>query len=143
MKKIIKKLLLLTLMVFTLSSCDASLIAQYDEVYPISDKDITLVVNYGTPYYSESGILLYYIYRNMYYYPYYYHNRPYYYRYHRPLPPHRGFRPYHRPNTHFNPNHRPNPHIGNPSIHHRPNGGMNRPQMHNGGGTRGGFGGRR
>ena len=140
MKKIIGILTAL-MMCFTLSSCVTAAQAQVDGVYD-DDVDIGVVVTSGTPYYNTEGLLLYYIYRDMFYYPYYYHNRYYLHRYHRPLPPqrmrmykpvprdfyrHEPPRRYHvtppnrstqhmRPNTH--PNHpRPNGNV-------RPNGGI-------------------
>ena len=139
MKKIIGILAAL-MMYLTLSSCVTAAQAQVDGVYD-DNVDISVVVNYGTPYYNVDGLILYYIYRDMYYYPYYYHNRYYLHRYHRPLPldrmriyrpvprdfyRHEPPRRYHvtppnrstqhmRPNTH--PNHpRPNGNV-------RPNGG--------------------
>lgn len=87
MKKIIGILAAL-MMCFTLSSCVTAAQAQVDGAYD-DDVDISVVVTYGTPYYNTEGLLLYYIYRDMFYYPYYYHNRYYLHRYHRPLPPER------------------------------------------------------
>ena len=72
MKKIIGILAAL-IMCFTLSSCVTSAQAQVDEVYYDDNIDISVVVTYGTPYYNTEGLLLYYIYRDMFYYPYYYH----------------------------------------------------------------------
>ena len=86
MKKIISILAAL-MMCFTLSSCVTTASAQIDDIY--DDVDISVVVTYGTPYYNTEGLLLYYIYRDMFYYPYYYNNRYYLHRYHRPLPPER------------------------------------------------------
>ena len=86
MKKIISILAAL-MMCFTLSSCVTTASAQIDDMY--DDVDISVVVTYGTPYYNTEGLLLYYIYRDMFYYPYYYHNRYYLHRYSRPLPPER------------------------------------------------------
>ena len=93
MKKIIGILAAL-MMCFTLSSCVTYAQTQVDDMYD-DNIDISVVVSYGTPYYNAEGLLLYYIYRDMYYYPYYYHNRYYLHRYHRPLPPKRmrAYRP--------------------------------------------------
>ena len=87
MKKIIGILTAL-IMCFTLSSCITTASAQNDDMY--DDVDISVVVTYGTPYYNTEGLLLYYIYRDMFYYPYYYNNRYYLHRYSRPLPPPRA-----------------------------------------------------
>lgn len=87
MKKIISILAAL-MMCFTLTSCVTYAQAQVDDMYD-DNVDISVVVSYGTPYYNTEGLLLYYIYRDMYYYPYYYHNRYYLHRYSRPLPPSR------------------------------------------------------
>ena len=108
MKKIISILAAL-MMCFTLSSCVTTASAQIDDIY--DDVDISVVVTYGTPYYNTEGLLLYYIYRDMFYYPYYYHNRYYLHRYSRPLPPERmgRYKPVPRDFYH---NHRP------PQRHH-------------------------
>ena len=89
MKKIISILAVL-MMCFTLSSCVTAAQAQVDGVYCDDNVDISVVVTYGTPYYNTEGLLLYYIYRDMFYYPYYYNNRYYLHRYSRPLPPPRA-----------------------------------------------------
>ncbi len=153
MKKIISSLAAL-MMCFTLSSCVTAAKAQVDGAYCDDNVDISVVVTYGTPYYNTEGLLLYYIYRDMFYYPYYYNNRYYLHRYSRPLPPprarmykpvprdfyrHEPPRRYHvtppnrstqhmRPNTH--PTHpRPNGSV-RPNTNIRPNnrgGGMSRP----------------
>lgn len=89
MKKIFGILVSL-MMCFTLSSCITTAAAQIDDVY--DDVDISVVVTYGTPFYNTEGLIVYYIYRDMFYYPYLYHNRYYLHRYSRPLPPERLLR---------------------------------------------------
>ena len=127
MKKIIIFILGL-MMCFTLSSCVTTAQAQVDDMY--DDVDISVVVIYGTPYYNAEGLLLYYIYRDMFYYPYYYNNRYYFHRYSRPLPPHiyrdryrpipRGnFRHHGQPNINHNP--RPNNGVKPNGNGHKPN----------------------
>jgi hypothetical protein len=104
MKKLMTLLVGLT-MVFSLTSCVTTAQAQ------MIDEGIgaTLVIRYGTPYYNAEGLLLYFFYNDMYYYPYYFNDGWYfrYYRrplsswYYRPVP--RGFytrRPYHTPHVH-------------------------------------------
>ena len=136
MKKIISILAAL-MMCLTLSSCVATASAQIDEMY--DDVDISLVVTYGTPYYNTEGLLLYYIYRDMFYYPYYYHNRYYLHRYSRPLPPERMrmYKPvprdfYHNqrpPHRHHNttPPPRRDRHDMRPNTHQQPRPNVNRP----------------
>ena len=123
MKKIIGILVAL-MMCFTLTSCVTTAQAQVDGVY--DDVDVSVIVTYGTPYYNAEGLLMYYIYRDLYYYPYIHNNRYYFHRYHRPLPPHRiGI---HKPIPRDFYHHQPKPyrpHISQPNrgIHHnhRPN----------------------
>jgi hypothetical protein len=128
MKKIIGILTAL-MMCFTLSSCVTTAQAQVDDMY--DDVDIEVVVTYGTPYYNTEGLLLYYIYRDLYYYPYFYHDRYYLHRYYRPLPPNRmgRYRPvprdfyrysqHHRYHNGHDINHHPNRHHNNHNM--RPN----------------------
>ena len=87
MKKIIAILAIL-MTLFTLSSCVTAAQAQVDAVYDVydDDVDVNVVITYGTPYYDTSGLLLYYVYRDMFYYPYIYNNLYYFHRYSRPLP---------------------------------------------------------
>ena len=130
MKKIISFILGLV-MCISLTSCVSTAYAQADD-----DVDVNVVVTYGTPYYNESGLLLYYIFRDLYYYPYYYSNRWYFRHYTRPLPP-MSYRPvprdfyHHRPHvTHHSPNvatHRPSMNVNRGMGNHRPNIGNNRP----------------
>ena len=88
MKKIIGILVAL-MMCFTLSSCVTEVQAQSDDIYYDDNIDVRLVITYGTPYYNAEGLILYYVYHNMYYYPYFYNDRYYFHRYHSPLPRHR------------------------------------------------------
>lgn len=104
MKKFITLLMAIAVALLT-TSCVTSVCAQTDDLYE-SNVDFNVVITYGTPYYNTEGLLLYYIYRNMYYYPYYYgerwYFRPYYYPrpfgYCKPLP--RDFYR-HRPIHHY------------------------------------------
>ena len=127
MKKIIGILAAL-IMCITLNSCVTAAQAQIDDMY--DDVDISLVITYGTPFYDTDGLLLYYMYRDMFYYPYYYHNRYYLHRYSRPLPPHvyrEKYRPiprdvfrHHSPNVRHE-NHSPKPHRDvRPNRNHQP-----------------------
>ena len=106
MKKIIGFLVSLMLC-FTLTSCVTTAAAQIDDVYD-DGIDISLVITYGTPFYNTEGLILYYVYRDMFYYPCFYYDRYYLYRYHRPLPPNRlnrlrGYRPIPRDYYRHNP----------------------------------------
>lgn len=129
MKKIISILIGLV-MCFSLTSCVTVAEAQATDV--IDDVDVTVVVTNGVPCYSVSGLLLYYTYGGMYYYPHHMNNRWYFRRYHSPLP-HTAYRPYPRDFYRHKPSHYSHrPHIGN----NRPNangnvrfgGGVHRPQ---------------
>ena len=117
MKKIIGILAAL-MMCFTLSSCVTPAQAQIDGVYDGVSVDV--VIGYGTPIYNAEGLLMYYIYRDLYYYPYIHNNRYYFHRYTRPLPPHRH---HHvappRSGGHVTP-HRPPHHTTRPNIGSRP-----------------------
>ena len=75
------------MMCLSLTSCVTSAYAQVDDIY--DNVDFSVVVTYGVPYYNAEGLILYYLYRDMYYYPYYYNNRFYFHRYRHPLPPER------------------------------------------------------
>lgn len=149
MKKIISFILGI-MMCMSLTSCITEAYAQNEDI----SADVNVVLTYGIPCYGVDGLLLYYTYNNLYYYPYYYNNRWYFKYYRRPLPP-RSYRPLprgfyrHRPIIHHHPNighsrpqGKPNSGFG---IHgHRQNGGtMHRPKgntNHSGGRH---FGGRR
>ena len=109
-------------MPFSLTSCVTTAYAQVDD-----ETEVAVVISNGTPYYDADGLLMYYIYRNMYYYPYYYNNAWYFRHYARPLPP-RHYRPVPRDFYH----HRPLP----PRHHHTPHpGGTHRPDFGRGGHT--------
>lgn len=170
MKKIIGILVSLMLC-FTLTSCVTTATAQIDDMY--DDVDISVVVTYGTPFYNTDGLIIYYLYRDMFYYPYFYRDRYYLHRYHRPLPPerlrmyrpvprdfyrpnpHRGHRPHIRPNNPprrgdvrpSQPNTRPNINRGIGSRPTTPNinrgGGNVRPTTPRTTNSHGGFGGAR
>ena len=136
MKKIFSILIAMTLC-FIMSSCVTEVQAQVDDVYYNDDIDINLVITYGTPFYNAEGLIIYYVYRDMYYYPYYYHNRYYFHRYRSPLPRHRmgiykpvprDFYRHHHHHRHFTPRNggghtrpdvRPRPNPGTP--HSTPN----------------------
>lgn len=91
------------MMLFSLISCETYTYATtQDDIYIENEVDIVqsnvsfdIVLRYGRPYYRD-GILLYYIYNNLYYYPYYYGNYWYVRAYRRPFP-HVNYRPYFRP----------------------------------------------
>ncbi len=128
----------------SLSSCETTYAATTtDDMYSTSYYDdavtVNIIMEYGTPYYID-GILQYYLYRNLYYYPYYYNNVMYFRSFYRPLPPrhhynfgrpHRGdlrfghHRPDgHRPNGHnpgHRPEHKPNPGHNPGHSNHNPN----------------------
>ena len=135
MKKIIGILAAL-MMCFTLSSCITPAQAQIDGVYDGVSVDV--VIGYGTPIYNAEGLLMYYIYRDLYYYPYIYNNRYYFHRYYRPLPPdryrpvprdfYRHYQPHHGHGGHYTPHH------GSPNRHPSINHGGNRPRPSYGGG---------
>ena len=102
------------MMLFSLTSCETYAYATtQDDIYVETEVDIVqsnvsfdVVLRYGRPYYRD-GVLLYYIYNNLYYYPYYYGNYWYVRAYRRPFP-HVNYRPYFRPHKYdyrFNPNH--------------------------------------
>jgi len=122
MKKIIGILAAL-MMCFTLSSCVTPAQAQIDGVYDGVSVDV--VIGYGTPIYNAEGLLMYYIYRDLYYYPYIYNNRYYFHRYYRPLPPdryrpvprdfYRHYQPHHGHGGHYAPHHG---HGGHYAPHH-------------------------
>lgn len=115
MKKFIS-LILALMMCISLTSCVTTAYAQTDDEV----SDVNVVITYGTPYYNSNGLLLYYIYRDLYYYPYYHNNRWYFRHYARPLPP-RHYRPmprdfyHHRPHIRY---HNTKPHTNR--QYHRP-----------------------
>ena len=127
MKKIISIILGLV-MCMTLTSCVTTASAQIDDMY--DDVDVNLIITYGTPIYNAEGLLTYYIYRDLYYYPYIHNNRYYFHRYTRPLPPHRHHhvappRSGGHVTPHRTPHHTTRPNIGSRPT--RPSGGGMRP----------------
>ena len=109
----------------SLSSCETTYAATTDDMYMTSYYDdgvtVNIIMEYGTPYYIN-GVLQYYLYRNLYYYPYYYNNVMYFRSFYRPLPPrhHYNFGRPHRGDLrfgHYRPEHRHNPGYSN----HKPN----------------------
>lgn len=86
MKKLINLLLIVTLSFFALTSCVTTVEAQ-DGVYTttvIDTDNIEMAIVYGTPY-IVNGVVLYYLYNNLYYYPFYTGGHYYYNVYTRPL----------------------------------------------------------
>lgn len=117
-------------MLFSLNSCVVSSYATtQDDIYTETEADVVrsnvsfdVIIQYGTPYYRD-GMLLYYLYRDIYYYPFYYSNYWYVRAYRRPFT-HFDHRPYFRPHRYdyrFSPGsyrgfYRPN----NSNSHYRP-----------------------
>ncbi len=109
----------------SLVSCVTTAEAQTDAVYASNDAlDVDVIITYGTPFYNSNGLLLYYFYRDLYYYPFYSSNHWY-------------FRPYNRPVHHYRPvprdfyKHRPNVYNRRhyhsiPNIRHRYNNSIHR-----------------
>ena len=135
MKKLTITFLATLLMIFTLTSCVTTVEAQ-DGVYTsaiVDVDDIEMAITYGTPY-MTGGSVLYYIYNNLYYYPFYNEGYYYYYvytrplarypRYWRPLPRNHWFRNGHYHNNHgfvghrFRGLNRPNIRHDRPNIRH-------------------------
>ena len=144
MKRKLLTFLVCLMMIFSLNSCVVSGYATtQDDIYTETEVDVVrsnvsfdVIIQYGTPYYRD-GALLYYLYRDIYYYPFYYNNYWYVRAYRRPFT-HFDHRPYFRPHRYdyrFSPGayrgfYRPI----NPSSHYRPatpnrghNGRYNRP----------------
>lgn len=99
------KLLAIAAMCLCLTSCVATVQAETDGVYSTydGDIDIRLVMTYGVPYYSSDNVLLWYLYRNVYYTPRYFNGRVYAFDRHRNrphFPEYRTARPG-RPNHHM------------------------------------------
>lgn len=134
-----------SVMCLSLTSCVVAAEAQTDGIYVTTDGvDVDVIITYGTPYYNAEGLLLYYIYRDLYYYPYYHGSRWYFRSYSRPV---HHYRPVprdfyrHRPVVHRNDNRR----VGNvvnrppsvrgggvgqrPNVDRMPNGPINRPNV--------------
>ena len=82
------KLLTIAAMCFCMTSCVATVQAETDGVYATydGDMDIRLVMAYGVPYYSADNVLLWYLYRNVYYTPRYFNGRVYAFDRHRTRP---------------------------------------------------------
>lgn len=146
MKKIISIIATL-IMCMTLSSCLTTTAAEYDGYYYGNKVDVNILVTYGKPFYNAEGLLLYYLYNNMYYYPYYTGGVYYFYRYHKPLPMDRlrWHRPiprdfYRKSPTHVHqynrPSVQPRPNVNTrPRVQPRPNNNThmdrNRPNVNN------------
>ena len=117
------------MMLFSLSSCDTYTYATtQDDIYVEADVDVVrsnvsfdVIIQYGTPYYRD-GVLLYYLYRDIYYYPFYYNNYWYVRAYRRPFT-HFDHRPYFRPHRYdyrFSPgSYRGFDRPRDPNVHHR------------------------
>lgn len=146
MKTKLLAFLVCLMMIFSLNSCVVSSYATtQDDIYTETEVDVVrsnvsfdIIIQYGTPYYRD-GALLYYLYRDIYYYPFYYNNYWYVRAYRRPFT-HFDHRPYFRPHRYdyrFSPGsyrgfYRPNnpnshyrpitPNRGNNGIYHRPHG---------------------
>ena len=137
MKRKIFTFLVALFMLFTITSCEVYTHATtQDDIHVEAEADVVrsnisfdVILRYGTPYYRD-GALLYYVYRDIYYYPFFYDNYWYVRAYRRPFI-HFDHRPYFRPHKYdyrFSPGHyrgfdrpihRPyNPNIGRP--HGRP-----------------------
>lgn len=130
MKTKLLAFLVCLMMLFSLNSCVVSSYATtQDDIYTETEVDVVrsnvsfdVIIQYGTPYYRD-GVLLYYLYRDIYYYPFYYNNYWYVRAYRRPFT-HFDHRPYFRPHRYdyrFSPGsyrgfYRPN----NPNSHYRP-----------------------
>ena len=90
-------------MMFTITSCDVyTYTTTQDDIYTETNVDIVrsnvsfdIIIKYGSPFYRD-GTLLYYLYNDIYYYPYFYNNYWYVRAYRRPFV-HLGHRPYFRP----------------------------------------------
>ena len=141
MKRKIFTFLVALFMLFTITSCEVYTHATtQDDIHVEAEADVVrsnisfdVILRYGTPYYRD-GVLLYYVYRDIYYYPFFYDNYWYVRAYRRPFI-HFDHRPYFRPHKYdyrFSPGHyrgfdRPhNPNIGRP--HGRPhNSNIDRP----------------
>lgn len=121
------------MMMFSLSSCETyTYTTTQDDIYVEAEADVVrsnvsfdVIIQYGTPFYRD-GVLLYYLYRDIYYYPFYYNNYWYVRAYRRPFT-HFDTRPYFRPHKYdyrFSPGHyrgfdRPNRPM--PNYRHNPN----------------------
>ena len=116
--KIVRIFILSILICIGVSSCSTSTYVQpyVDDVAIPTEITYTTVVTYGIPYYFN-GIISYYVYNGIYYYPYIWHNHWYVHPYTH-VQPH-GF--IHRPHNGFAPDNRwRRPRHFNPNIHRRP-----------------------
>ena len=150
MKRKIFTFLVALFMLFTITSCEVYTHATtQDDIHVEAEADVVrsnisfdVILRYGTPYYRD-GALLYYVYRDIYYYPFFYDNYWYVRAYRRPFI-HFDHRPYFRPHKydyrfspgHYRgfdrPTHRPhirptNPNMGRPNG--RPHGRPTNPNM--------------
>lgn len=114
MKRKLMTYLLALMMLFTISSCEVySYATTQDDIYVETEVDVVrsnvsfdVIIQYGIPYYRD-GALLYYLYRDIYYYPFYYNNYWYVRAYRCPFT-HFDHRPYFRPHRYdyrFSPGH--------------------------------------
>ena len=95
--------LIALLMMFSINSCETyTYVTTQDDIYVETEVDVVrsdvsfdIIIRYGTPYYMD-GVLLYYLYRDIYYYPFYYNNYWYVRAYRRPFT-HFDTKPYFRP----------------------------------------------
>ena len=85
MKKLILNIVIGLSVLISFSSCITGAYAQEIE---IGNDDAKMIITYGTPYFYD-GVLIYYNYNNLYYYPYILNGRTHYRAYPRPLPHHR------------------------------------------------------
>jgi hypothetical protein len=83
MKRIILSLAIMLISIFTFSSCITAAYAD-DDAYGYS-YDYNVIITNGTPFIVK-GLIAYYLYNNMYYYPYYRNGIYHFYRYDRPQP---------------------------------------------------------
>lgn len=83
MKRIILSLAIMLISIFTFSSCVTTAYAD-DDTYE-SSYDYNVIIANGTPF-IVNGLIAYYLYNNMYYYPYYRNGFYHFYSYARPLP---------------------------------------------------------
>ena len=140
-------LLIGLMMLLSLNSCDVYTYATtQDDIYVEAQADVVrsnvdfnIVIQYGTPYYYN-GSILYYIYKDLYYYPFYYNNYWYVRAYRRPFN-HLKYRPYFRPHRYdyrFDPGlhrgfDRPNVNRPNNRFHNRrPSVIPSKPHLNNG-----------
>lgn len=119
---------IITLICFSLTSCSTYTYAQPAavevEIEP-TEVTYTTVITYGVPYYID-GIISYYTYRGLFYYPYYWHNHWYVHPYTHVQPhgfihrPHHGFVPEHRWKRPAHFRHDNNPRHHGTDMYYRP-----------------------